>query len=69
MAASKSARCEAERIIRTCEAQGFRTRTTKKGVLVLGEDGSTSVMVHMSLSEYRGWKNMIAALRRMGVTL
>jgi len=56
----------ARELLRAAERQGCTTKKKKCGVMILGKNGG-SVMLHHSLSEYRGVKNMRAALRRIGV--
>ncbi|MGE5612668.1 MAG: hypothetical protein ACM3UO_00135 [Bacillota bacterium] len=49
--------------------QGFEVKRTKKGYLVLAKDGINSVLMHHTPSDYRGHKNQIARLRKIGVEI
>lgn len=45
---------------------GTRYKMTRKGVMLYGDHGG-AVVVHMTVSEHRGSKNLIADLRRIGI--
>lgn len=55
--------------IKAAEAQGFRTKETRKGVMIYGKDGQTSVLLHLTPSDTRGVKNAAAMLRKIGVEI
>lgn len=45
---------------------GTRYKMTRKGVMLYGDHGG-AVVVHMTVSERRGSKNLIADLKRIGI--
>lgn len=55
--------------IRAADEQGFRTRETKKGVMIYAKNGEGAVLLHLTPSDKRGVKNARARLRGIGVSL
>lgn len=54
-------------LIRELQAQGFTTRTTKRGhILVYAPDGRMISTLPSTPSDHRSMKNAIATLRRAG---
>ena len=58
----------AESLVKICEEQGFRTKRTRSGVMVLGKHGG-AVQIHFTPSDHRAYRNEVARLRRLGVQL
>lgn len=57
-------------VVKAAREQGFTTKPTKKGLMILGknpEDGS--VLIHGSDSDVRAWRNAKARLKRLGLIL
>lgn len=55
------------RLLKDLEAKGFRIREIKSGWLVLPEDRElNSVTIHATPSDWRAWRNQMAALKRIG---
>lgn len=58
-----------EGLAQTCIEQGYRIRRTRSGYVVYGKDGTSTVGWHRTPSDYRWYKNVVADLRRLGVSL
>jgi hypothetical protein len=55
-------------LIRAAVAQGWRVgRRTKHGLRLLSPDGRAVVTLANSPSDFRAWRNTLAALRRAGL--
>lgn len=56
------------RLIKALESQGFSVERTSKGHwLVRNAQGQAIVTLAGTASEYRGWKNALARLKRAGL--
>lgn len=62
-------RNEADDLVALCEKQGFRSKRTRSGIMVLGKDGKSSVLLHFTPSDHRAYQNTVARLRKIGVKL
>lgn len=58
-----------DKIARAAEQQGYRTKRTRKGWVVYGKDGKSSVVFHATPSDCRAAKNLRADLKRIGVVV
>lgn len=57
-------------LLKELESQGASIKRTKKGYMIYPPDrGKRAVMIHLTPSDRRSWKNMIAELRRSGFDL
>ena len=54
------------KILKAAEKQGFEIRTTKDGHPMVHRDGKFVTQSAMTASDWRGIRNLIAALRRHG---
>lgn len=55
-------------ILEAAADQGWRLEQTKKGFMLYPPDKSKpGVLVHMTPSDHRAFKNMVAQLRRSGL--
>ena len=54
-------------IFEACDAAGWRYKRGSRGWLFYAPDGKTTVNLHMTLSDSRGWKNKEAEFRRAGL--
>lgn len=54
-------------LFRELESQGFRIRELKSGWMAVPPDKELpGVTIHKTLSDTRGWNNMLARLQRSG---
>lgn len=60
---------EAQALAAEAERQGFVVKRSKKGLMIYAKDGERMVMLHLTNSDCRASKNMVAALRRIGVNV
>lgn len=59
-----------DKIAARVEAQGFRVRRTRKGFVAYAKDPSgPTVGWHLTPSDHRAIKNLMASLRRIGVEI
>lgn len=54
------------KLLKKAEAQGFTVKEKKKGVLVLGPDGTFTQTIHFTNSDHRALANIVAQLRKGG---
>lgn len=58
---------ELKKLLKSLEAQGWRVERRSKGWMVYPPDTTKPmVTIHETLSDYRAWKNQMAALKRSG---
>lgn len=58
---------DVRKLLKAIEAQGFEVTRTKKGHwLITTGDGQFVAMLAGTASDWRSWRNAIAALRRSG---
>jgi hypothetical protein len=57
------------KIARAAEEQGYRVRPTRKGWVVYGKDGKSTVGFHRTPSDHRAAKNLRADLKKIGVVV
>lgn len=55
-----------KKVIEALEQQGFTCSTNRRGHTHVTKDGVHVTWIAGSPGEYRGWQNMLAALRRAG---
>lgn len=55
-----------KRIQKSLHAQGFTTRVTKKGHLLVMKDGALVTTFSGTPGDHRSWKNSLAYARRAG---
>lgn len=54
------------KIVKALHGQGFSTRTTTKGHLMVTRDGKVVAVFSGTPSDVRAWKNSLADCRRAG---
>lgn len=56
---------DVRKVILSVLRSGVRYRMTKNGIMLLGPNGG--ITAHFSVSDHRGYLNLIADLRRAGI--
>ena len=57
---------ELNQIIKALEEQGFTVRRTRRGHYFVTKNGKPITTISGTPSDWRGWRNTLAALRRGG---